>query len=83
MSRMGWLRSLSRVIGILVLPIASFACAHAKDDATVCPEYRNVRCLSDLICSTDKERGCRVCRCESALGNEDEPGTKPPADREL
>lgn len=79
----GSLHRLSGVIGVSMLPLVSCACAHAKDDATVCPEYRHVRCLSDLVCSTDKERSCRVCRCESALGNEDERGAKPPSDRDL
>jgi hypothetical protein len=42
------------------------ACAHAKDDTTVCPEYRGQRCLTAQKCSLDKQRGCEVCQCSPA-----------------
>jgi hypothetical protein len=47
-----------------VLAALSFACAHGKDDKTVCPEYRGQRCLAGQQCVMDKDRGCQVCRCE-------------------
>ena len=42
------------------------ACAHAKDDRTVCPEYRGQRCLAGQTCTLDKQRGCEVCQCAPA-----------------
>ncbi len=41
-------------------------CAHLRDDKTVCPESRNVRCLTREVCAIDEARGCQVCRCEAA-----------------
>ncbi len=42
------------------------ACAHGKDDRTVCPEYRGQRCLAGQTCTLDKQRGCEVCQCAPA-----------------
>jgi len=41
--------------------LASAACAHLPAD--VCPEYRDLRCLTEPQCSMDRQRGCRVCAC--------------------
>jgi hypothetical protein len=30
----------------------------------VCPEYQDLRCASQVECSMEKERGCRVCECK-------------------
>lgn len=40
------------------------ACAHGKDDRTICPEYRGQRCLGAQTCAIDKQRGCEVCACK-------------------
>jgi hypothetical protein len=48
---------------LLVAGLALAGCAHLKDSTTVCPEYRDLRCLTAPECSLDKARGCQVCRC--------------------
>jgi hypothetical protein len=48
---------------VLALLLLS-ACKQVKKDNTVCPEYRDLRCLSGTQCSMDADRGCRVCRCD-------------------
>jgi hypothetical protein len=45
----------------------SFACAHGKEDRTICPEYRAQRCLAGQECAMDKDRGCKVCHCEGVV----------------
>jgi hypothetical protein len=59
----------------LVGLLAAAACATLKKDQTVCPEYRDLRCLSAETCSYDKLRGCRVCACSPA---DAPPGAPPP-----
>lgn len=41
------------------------ACATLKNDRTVCPEYRELRCVGGAECSMDEVRGCKVCQCAS------------------
>jgi hypothetical protein len=50
---------------ILAILAALFGCATLRRDETVCPEYRDIRCLAGAECSVDNPRGCRVCRCNS------------------
>jgi hypothetical protein len=40
------------------------ACAHGKDDQTICPEYREQRCLAGQECAMNQERGCKICLCK-------------------
>jgi hypothetical protein len=49
-----------------ILVALSFGCAHGKSDETICPEYRGQRCVAGQECTLDKDRGCKVCRCENA-----------------
>ena len=56
--------------------LAMAACATMKSDETICPEYRELRCMTDTQCTMDKERACQVCRCAPALENETRP-TRP------
>ncbi len=58
-------------------------CAHLRDDKTVCPESRNVRCLTREVCAIDEARGCQVCRCEaaSATGPDGKPALPNPDQR--
>ncbi|MCA1826160.1 MAG: hypothetical protein ABR567_22295 [Myxococcales bacterium] len=49
----------------LLLLSVLLACAHMKDDKTVCAESRNVRCITRTTCAMDRDRGCQVCRCEA------------------
>jgi hypothetical protein len=50
----------------LVASLLLCACAHAREESTVCPEYRGQRCLTPQKCSLDKQRGCEVCQCSPA-----------------
>jgi hypothetical protein len=47
------------LVGVLLL----VSCATLKKDKTVCPEYQNLRCVTEVQCSWDQTRGCRVCSC--------------------
>jgi hypothetical protein len=49
---------------LALLASLALACAHGKDDKTICPEYRAQHCLAGQECALDKERGCKVCHCE-------------------
>jgi len=64
----------------LLLLLALCACAHLKEDQTVCQESRDVRCLGRTACTMDAARGCRVCRCEavSTEGPDGRPQPPPP-----
>lgn len=48
-----------------------------ENDKTVCPEYRDLMCMSAVECSMDEKRGCRVCQCSPA----DAPAKPQPDDR--
>jgi hypothetical protein len=54
-----------RRLALAALLAALGACRHAfpPGSTTVCPEYRELRCLSAPECSFDRARGCEVCRC--------------------
>jgi hypothetical protein len=47
------------------------SCAHLKNDESVCPEYRNIICATAPECSTDPQRGCKVCQCSPAAADAD------------
>jgi len=66
----------------LLLLLALCACAHVNQDQTVCPESRDLRCLTRTICALDEARGCRVCRCEAAAveGPDGKPQPPPATD---
>jgi hypothetical protein len=70
-------------IAFFAILISLAGCAHQKDDLTVCPEHRDLRCLGDTICTMDNSRGCQVCRCDSVAGDHgavDEPPPDRPPD---
>lgn len=50
---------------------AAVGCASMKKDTSVCPEFRNIRCGGDTICTMDPQRGCRTCRCQAPSINRD------------
>jgi hypothetical protein len=54
------------LLAIVAAVLAVAGCAHFKDSNTVCPEYRDLRCLTAPACSYDRERGCEVCHCSEA-----------------
>lgn len=60
------MRVWSASIAGAALVAAASGCATMKADATVCPEYRNLRCATAPECSMDEQRGCRVCACSPA-----------------
>lgn len=66
-----------------LLLVLALGCAHLKDDRTVCPESRNLRCLTREVCATDAARGCQVCRCEAAAvtGPDGKPAPPSPEQR--
>ncbi len=51
----------------LLLAVAS--CATLRNDATVCAEYRELRCAAGTSCSMDQARGCKVCQCAKAFSD--------------
>jgi hypothetical protein len=58
---------------IATLLVASAGCA--ENVANRCPGTTPPRCLSDVICEEDKDRGCQVCRCGTPY---EIPVTQPP-----
>jgi hypothetical protein len=64
-------------LALLVALLAAPACAHVQKDQTVCPEYRNIRCVGEARCSMDKQRGCKVCQCEDMDMDSPPVGTSP------
>jgi len=58
-------------LAALLLAAGATGCATVKGAETVCPEFRDLRCLSGTDCVPDRARGCLVCRCG-------EPGAPPP-----
>lgn len=58
--------------GLLLIALAGLAagCATLKNDRTVCPEYRELRCVAGADCSMDETRGCKVCQCASVETND-------------
>jgi len=62
--------------------LALCACATLRNDTTVCPEYRELRCATPVRCELDRARGCKVCQCESAApqGSDGKPGLPPKPD---
>ena len=47
---------------------AALSCSHfqSTSDRTLCPESREMVCLTALNCTLDEARGCRVCQCSTA-----------------
>ena len=60
---------------LLLCLLVAAACAPFRKSTAVCPEYRELRCLTAPECSMDRERGCQVCRCSQAGTG---PGTAEP-----
>lgn len=56
-------RRLSVTLFLSLSWLAGAACAAHQKDRTVCPEYRDQRCVAGARCSMDHARGCRVCQC--------------------
>jgi hypothetical protein len=68
---------LALLLSLAAAPLVA-ACAHTRSDTVVCPEYRNMRCVTGPQCTLDRRRGCEVCQCEDALMQTDPKDT--PAD---
>lgn len=62
---------------LLAVAMLAAGCAWTKPlahDLTVCPEYRDLRCLTAPDCSMDEKRGCRVCQCGPGPGEKGDTG---------
>ncbi len=61
---------LARALATVGATLALGGCATTSSSvgADVCPEYRSLRCMTAVECSTDQQRGCRVCACSPASG---------------
>jgi hypothetical protein len=70
---------LARIAALVFLALA--ACAQLRADRTVCPEFRRLRCVTGTICSFDRSRGCRVCRCDVPFGAATADNPAPPPKR--
>ncbi|MFP2912568.1 hypothetical protein ACLESD_47655 [Pyxidicoccus sp. 3LFB2] len=62
----GTIRS-ARWLAVAALTVLS-ACSHGgknedKKGDTLCPEARELTCLSGKECAMDRERGCETCQC--------------------
>jgi hypothetical protein len=55
----------ARLGAALALALLS-GCAHFVNDTSVCPESRDLHCLTPPECSLDDARGCRICQCSPA-----------------
>jgi len=58
-----------RALLALAAAAATLSCAHFRstNDRTLCPESRELVCLTAPDCSMDEARGCRVCQCSSGV----------------
>jgi len=50
----------------LILASCATASKHADN---VCPEHAGLKCLTEVICDLDEERGCSVCYCSNAASD--------------
>jgi hypothetical protein len=75
-ARMVFDMRVQRRLSVVLLSVLWLAagCAANKKDHTVCPEYREQRCVAGARCSMDHARGCRVCQCDPV----DVPSEGPP-----
>ncbi len=51
--------SLASIAALSLVAVAGCA----ENVANRCPGTTPPRCLSDMVCEEDKDRGCQVCRC--------------------
>lgn len=57
-----------RTLLLAAAAAAALSCSHfqfAKGDRTLCPESRELVCLTAPDCTMDETRGCRVCQCST------------------
>lgn len=57
-------------------------CLSGPKATDVCPESRNIHCLTKVECAYDRKRGCQVCQCTASPHHKPAPPeTDRPADR--
>jgi len=64
-----------RFVVVVALSLMS-ACAlfrSTREEPTRCPESQGLVCLTPVVCSADRDRGCLVCQCAPA----DQPPGRP------
>jgi hypothetical protein len=54
-------------IAIIIFALLLSSACFSPRIAGECPEMVNLKCLTRRVCGVNKERGCQVCTCESAL----------------
>jgi hypothetical protein len=64
-----------------VLAALGAGCRTLHESGTVCPEYRDLRCLTPVECSMDRGRGCQVCACQRLPAAGEVPSGVPPDQR--
>ncbi len=57
---------MSRPLTLVALAWLLGACATVRAGNTICPEYRDLRCLTGVECSMVAQRGCQACQCSPA-----------------
>jgi hypothetical protein len=69
----------------VLLATLAAGCRHNTQRAEAksgrCPESQNLWCMTEVECSTDRDRGCQVCQCaQGFIGQEEErlPSNLPP-----
>ena len=55
---------------LAVVLFVATACTGPGANRPTCPESREVRCLTPVVCSHDAKRDCDVCACEAPVGND-------------
>ena len=62
---------MKRIVATLVtatLLLAGCVSTNRRAD-NVCPEHASLKCLTEVKCDLDEERGCSVCYCHNAPGD--------------
>jgi hypothetical protein len=63
----------ARIGRAVVAALVLSACASLQRDISVCPEYRELRCVGETVCASDPGRSCKVCRCRGFLDPKQDP----------
>jgi len=56
------------ILPSMVVVLYAIGCTGPGSGRPTCPESRDVRCLTNMVCSHDNQRDCDVCTCEAPVG---------------